>query len=284
MANPQKENGYTQIANEILEKIISSGLNGTEIAIILYIFRKTYGYHKKEDEISISQFEKSIKHSKSAIIKALKNLQLINIIILIKKGNSLNNSNLWSFNKNHDKWLSSTQNDTRSSTQNDTRSSTQNDTYKRKEKKRKKLLSANADIDSKFFSLNQKIIQMFSSKDKRMSIIATYWIIKDFKFTNKYQYESAIKRELKASSSLKGYDLIHIKKVMLWLKDKAKYKWTLETVFKYINEDLTKLEEIKQKAYIEGDRAYQKNNKWFVICFDGVHREWNGSKDVVVYK
>ena len=101
MANPQKENGYTAIANEILEKIIASGLNGTEIFIILYILRKTYGYQKKEDIISLSQFMKVIPVTKPSICKALKILQLVKIIKLVKK-TKLGNSYL--FNKNYDEW------------------------------------------------------------------------------------------------------------------------------------------------------------------------------------
>ena len=104
MANPQKENGFTGIANEILEKLISSCLNGTEIAVALHIIRKTYGYNKKQDEISLSQFLLAIPVSKPTICKALNNLQLVKIIKLVKKGKSLNSSNLWVFNKDFDTW------------------------------------------------------------------------------------------------------------------------------------------------------------------------------------
>tara|TARA_R100001530_G_scaffold903_2_gene1574 strand:- start:3572 stop:4435 length:864 start_codon:yes stop_codon:yes gene_type:complete len=104
MASPQKENGYTAIANELLEKIIATGLNGTELAIMLLVLRKTYGYHKKQDEISLSQFTKAIPVSKMAICSSLKTLQLVKILILVKKGNSLKCSNLWAFNKNYDEW------------------------------------------------------------------------------------------------------------------------------------------------------------------------------------
>lgn len=104
MANPQKENGYTAIANEIIEKIISSNLNGTEVAVLLYILRKTYGFNKKEDEISLSQFLNVIPTSKRMLCYALNNLQLVKIITLVKKGNSKNSSNLYTFNKNYDEW------------------------------------------------------------------------------------------------------------------------------------------------------------------------------------
>ncbi|WP_289445342.1 replication protein, partial [Klebsiella pneumoniae] len=69
-----------------------------------HILRKTYGYNKKEDEISLSQFQKVIPVSKPSICKALNNLQLVNIIKLVKKGKSKNSSNLYCFNKNYDEW------------------------------------------------------------------------------------------------------------------------------------------------------------------------------------
>jgi len=104
MATPQLENGHTRIANEILEKVISSGLNGTEISCLLFIWRKTYGYQKLQDEISLSQFCEAIPVSKQTICTSLYNLQLVKIITLVKKGSSKNCSNLWAFNKDYDKW------------------------------------------------------------------------------------------------------------------------------------------------------------------------------------
>jgi len=104
MASPQIENGYTKIANELLEKIIASSLNGTEIAVILFVIRKTYGYQKKEDEISLSQFMTIIPCTKPTICTAIKNLQLVKILKLVKKGNSKICSNLWTLNKNYETW------------------------------------------------------------------------------------------------------------------------------------------------------------------------------------
>ena len=104
MASPQKENGYTSIANELLEHIISSGLNGTELAIVLVILMKTYGFNKKQDQISISQFLTYIQVSKQSICSALEKLRSVKIITLLKKGNSVGSSNLWTINKDYDAW------------------------------------------------------------------------------------------------------------------------------------------------------------------------------------
>jgi len=104
MASPQKENGSTQIAHEILEALVGAGLNGTELACVLLIIRKTYGWQKKEDQISLSQFTEKIPCSRQAVINALNNLKLVNIIRLVKKGNSKISANTYAFNKNYDEW------------------------------------------------------------------------------------------------------------------------------------------------------------------------------------
>ena len=49
MASPQKENGYTPIAHEILEALAKQLLSPDEWRILMIIFRKTYGWDKKED-------------------------------------------------------------------------------------------------------------------------------------------------------------------------------------------------------------------------------------------
>lgn len=55
MKNPQLENGYTRIANELLHALIRAKLNGREWKVIMAIIRKTYGFHKKSDRISFTQ-------------------------------------------------------------------------------------------------------------------------------------------------------------------------------------------------------------------------------------
>ena len=74
MASPQKENGYTPIANEILEELVKIDLLGAEFRVLFFIIRKTYGYHKKQDRISFTQFEKCTGISRPTINKTLKNL------------------------------------------------------------------------------------------------------------------------------------------------------------------------------------------------------------------
>jgi len=80
MANPRLENGYTRIANELLEATAKFPFNGSQLRMILFLWRKTYGYGKKVDNISISQWVKGTGLNDRTISKELKNLKLMNVI------------------------------------------------------------------------------------------------------------------------------------------------------------------------------------------------------------
>lgn len=96
MASPQKENGFTPIANELLDKIGGLKLLGSEFQVVFCVLRKTYGWNKKEDWISLSQFEEFTHLSRPTVVSVLKNLienQIIN-----------KSNNKFSVNKDWEKW------------------------------------------------------------------------------------------------------------------------------------------------------------------------------------
>jgi len=107
MANPQKENGHIDIANEIADKLCSYRLSGEEWQVLWVILRKTYGWQKKEDWISLSQFATLTLIKKPNIVRALKKLTDKNIVI--KKDNAVINTDnangsYYAFNKDYDSW------------------------------------------------------------------------------------------------------------------------------------------------------------------------------------
>jgi phage replication O-like protein O len=55
MQKPQLENGYTRIANELLERINKIYLPDCARRVFGAVMRKTYGYNKKRDYISLTQ-------------------------------------------------------------------------------------------------------------------------------------------------------------------------------------------------------------------------------------
>lgn len=109
---------------------------------------------------------------------------------------------------------------------------------------RKKVESKNYPVEPTTepdFVYEEKIKTMLSDHDPRMPIIAEYWKSKNFAFENQKQYQAALKRELHAAGDLTGYAIEQVKKTLDWLKNNANFKWTLETVGKYINEPLDTL-------------------------------------------
>ena len=101
MANPQAEDGHVDLANEIIEALAKIRISGEEMQCLWVIFRKTYGWHKKEDMIALSQFSKSTGLKKTQVLRAIRKLQYKRIIV-IKKDNDIANTYL--FNKDFDDW------------------------------------------------------------------------------------------------------------------------------------------------------------------------------------
>lgn len=81
MANPQIENGYTRISNEILEALARIRIPGEAMQIFLVIIRKIYGFQKKKDVIALSQFCLATGIQKPNVVRAIKQLQTMNLVI-----------------------------------------------------------------------------------------------------------------------------------------------------------------------------------------------------------
>lgn len=96
MASPQKENGYTAIANEIIEALYSQDLTMREIKIALLIIRYSYGFHQKTADLSASFIAAGIRIDVRDCQRALASLQAKKIIV--RDGTKT------SFQKDYEKW------------------------------------------------------------------------------------------------------------------------------------------------------------------------------------
>jgi phage replication O-like protein O len=107
MANPQKENGYTSISNELVEAFAKYIPGHSEGRILFAILRKTYGWHKKSDSISINQIVELTGIGRRMVIYALQNLEAKNMIIIKRKRGRghKNEVNQIGLQKNHEKWV-----------------------------------------------------------------------------------------------------------------------------------------------------------------------------------
>ncbi len=82
MASPQVENGYTRIANELLEAICNKITNSTWIRILFWTIRLTYGFNRKEVQSNYSAYATKLNLTKDTIKCALMELQDHKIITL----------------------------------------------------------------------------------------------------------------------------------------------------------------------------------------------------------
>ncbi|MGD0488851.1 MAG: replication protein [Syntrophorhabdales bacterium] len=98
-ASPQLENGYTSIANEIIEALMRTNLSAYQIRILWGIWRRTYGFHKKEDWLSNSQLVEMTGLRKQHISRTIKELLQRNIVT--KSGYKV------AFNKDYTQWRES---------------------------------------------------------------------------------------------------------------------------------------------------------------------------------
>ena len=106
MANPQLENGYLKIANELHHALIRIRLPVYDRSILDAIIYKTYGWNKKTDHISYTQFQRltGIQDSRH-IARSLKKLRENKIIVVSKNGNK---TPTYGIQKDYEKWIVST--------------------------------------------------------------------------------------------------------------------------------------------------------------------------------
>lgn len=102
MADVQIENGYTRIANDLLENLAGIKLSPTQYRIIFLVWRYTYGFKRKEHEMSLSFLSKATGIDKRNIQRELKSLEERKVIHQEVKSGIYRKV---SFNKNFDEWV-----------------------------------------------------------------------------------------------------------------------------------------------------------------------------------
>ena len=75
-------NGYTRIANELIEQLCRVDLSGRQFRVVNAIIRKTYGYRKKQDWITASQIAEEMEYDGAttninADIRTLRNRNIL---------------------------------------------------------------------------------------------------------------------------------------------------------------------------------------------------------------
>lgn len=97
---------FTRLHNTILEKLALARLTASEYRCLMFLFRMTYGWQKKEDKISLSQWAKGIgldpDTDRGNVVRILRGLVSKGVILTKTNGN--NHPATWGFNKNFEQW------------------------------------------------------------------------------------------------------------------------------------------------------------------------------------
>jgi phage replication O-like protein O len=96
VAKPELEDGYTQIEHEVLEKLARTSLAPNQWRVLIFIIRKTCGWHKEVDYIANFQIVEGTGLCKAVVSRCLKGLSDLQLIT--RKGKSIG------FQKDWEKW------------------------------------------------------------------------------------------------------------------------------------------------------------------------------------
>lgn len=104
MASPQKENGYTSIANELLEQLYRRRFSASQLKILLLVIRFTYGFNRKTATLSNTFISAGTGMHEITVSKEVGTLLRDNVLKLYKKP-SFHNSRIIGINKDYESWL-----------------------------------------------------------------------------------------------------------------------------------------------------------------------------------
>lgn len=243
MANPQKENGFTKIANEILDALVKWHLSGYEWRVLLILIRKTYGWNKKADWISLSQFSEATGIAESHVSRALNMLLKQNIVT---KGGNYKHP-LFGLQKDWEKWIELPKGVRSHHPIKITKGGNLNlpkgviHSYQRggiqKKVLQKTLLQKNSAVATPTadepFNQTEYIKTLLDSKQKHLQIIGLYFEQKRLVFPTKAAIQAEIKRNVRPATALVGWDSKAIINTMVWLESQ-KLTWGLEAIVKNI--------------------------------------------------
>jgi len=218
VANPQPDK-YTKISTELLEQLCKIRIPGEAMQVFLAILRKTYGYQKKEDRISLGQFVTLTGSKRPNIIRSINKLLSMNLII--KRDNAV-----YLLNKNYDLWKPLS-----------------------KQIKPKKLLSKqirkvikrdNASLSQQIHTIDNTTIDNIYREPSSLhgKIVLIYKLLKGHKKEDREWDDANFSRNCRPAQKLAKFlnkDLERIKRCMLDLKEKYEKRgteWSLETMMR----------------------------------------------------
>ncbi|MEN1985224.1 replication protein [Paenibacillus hubeiensis] len=104
MAGPGFSEKYTQVANEIIEEVARHKFNGTQLRILLIVWRQTYGWHRKSAELSATYLATALQSDLRGVKKELNHLLDIKVLTVHRPAQGKHGRYI-GFNKYTDQWL-----------------------------------------------------------------------------------------------------------------------------------------------------------------------------------
>ena len=83
---PQVEDGYTRLANALIESLARARLNGRELSVALAVVRLTYGFQKRSDRIAASQLASLTGIPAKKIGPLLASLEAKHVLVVERRG------------------------------------------------------------------------------------------------------------------------------------------------------------------------------------------------------
>lgn len=100
-SGPQLEDGHVRIANELYDAILAKVHSFRHLKVALAVIRKTYGFNKKEDDITISQLAEMTGIHRNHVGTTLRELETMRIINAVRAGR---HGLMVGINKHHNEW------------------------------------------------------------------------------------------------------------------------------------------------------------------------------------
>ena len=100
LASPQTEHGFTRLADELLEALIRHPFTKRQYKVLLAVIRKTYGFQKREDDLTAPQLAAMTGLDRANVIRAIN--ELVEIKALNKRAGRY--GQVLGINKDYEAW------------------------------------------------------------------------------------------------------------------------------------------------------------------------------------
>lgn len=99
---PQLDDGFVRVANELEDALLSKIRTFRHSQVVRAVIRKTYGFGKKEDDITISQIAEMTGLHRNHVGAAVKELESMRVLNPVRAGSY---GLILGINKHHSQWI-----------------------------------------------------------------------------------------------------------------------------------------------------------------------------------